>query len=198
MLFVRLLSILIGGVLLVACPSSRTEQATQPPAADSTAPPDGAQATPPVSESIAKPAEPTTPTTPAEQVVTALYNAHNAEKSPFFQSESRSRIRQYFAADLADLIWQDARSTAKGELGLLGADPLYNAQDTDIKDFVILPAVVKGNQAEVQVTFSNMGAKKTFTFLLDNEAGNWRIGDILYGDGSQLFQMLSGRLEETP
>jgi Protein of unknown function (DUF3828) len=127
-----------------------------------------------------------------------LYAAHDAQKSPFFQSESRSRIGQYFGKELGELIWQDAKSTAKGELGLLNSDPLYNAQDTDIRDFAIQPAQVRGNEAEVQVTFSNMGAKKTFTFLLANEGGNWRIGDILYGDGSQLYQMLSGKIEETP
>jgi hypothetical protein len=195
--FVRLFLGLSIGSWLITCTSPRTEQTAQTPAAD-TIQPSSAPATPPPAQSVAEPAALPTPNVPAEQVVTALYETHNAKKSPFFQSESKARIRQYFSSDMAELIWQDAQITAKGELSLLGADPLYNAQDTDIKEFAIEPAQVRGNEAEVHVTFSNSGAKKTFTFLLTNEGGNWRIGDILYGDGSQLFQMLSGRAEETP
>lgn len=63
--------------------------------------------------------------------VVDLYRQHNRKRSPFFQTRSRALINKYFAKALADLIWKDAMK-AKGEVGALGADPLYDAQDTEI------------------------------------------------------------------
>ncbi|MCY7359403.1 MAG: YbjP/YqhG family protein [Rudanella sp.] len=134
-----------------------------------------------------------------ESIVRALYKAHDAKKSPFFQAKDRALIDQFFVEEIADLIWEDATIVAKtGEQALLDADPLYNAQDMDIKDFVVHPAQTDGDQAEVVVTFTNFGEKKELTYLLDNENGKWLISDIFYGDGNQLFQLLSGRAEEMP
>jgi len=64
-----------------------------------------------------------------DALVADLYKAHNAKRSPFFQTRSRARIYQYFEKDLADLIWKDA-ITSKGEVGVIDGDPLYDAQDT--------------------------------------------------------------------
>lgn len=134
-----------------------------------------------------------------ESIVRALYKAHDAKKSPFFQAKDRALIDRFFVDEMADLIWEDATIAAKtGEQALLDADPLYNAQDMDIRDFMVHAAQTDGDQAEVLVTFTNFGEKKEFTYLLDNENGKWLIGDIFYGDGSQLFQLLSGRAEEMP
>ncbi|MEZ0609550.1 DUF3828 domain-containing protein [Fibrella sp. WM1] len=193
----RAFYVIAGLSWMAACSSPQNEQAQQA-AADSVSRAANASAvsdsvTAPTAPSVTNSANPPMPTRSAQDVVAALYAAHDAQKSPFYQSESRTRIRQYFTSELANLIWRDAKSTSRGELGRLDADPLYDAQDTDVKEFIIQPAVVKNNEAEVQVTFSNLGAKKTFTFLLRNENGNWRIGDILYGDGSQLHQKLSGK-----
>jgi hypothetical protein len=142
---------------------------------------------------------PTQVSEPPEALVRALYKTHDAKKSPFFQAKDRALVDKFFVDEMADLIWEDATIAAKtGEQALLDADPLYNAQDMDIKDFVIHPAQIDGDQAEVLVTFTNFGEKKEFTYLLDKEGGKWLIGDIFYGDGSQLFQLLSGRAEEMP
>lgn len=132
-------------------------------------------------------------------MVQDLYDIHNAQKGPFNEQKDRALLDRYFTRDLADLIWQDRQTTAKtGEVGLLDGDPLYNAQDMAIKDFRIYPATTTGTKAEVRVGFTNFGQKKEFTFLLDQSGAGWRIGDILYGDGSQLFQLMSGTAEETP
>lgn len=136
---------------------------------------------------------------PPEALILTLYKAHNARKSPFFQAKDRALVDRFFVEEIADLIWEDATIAVKtGEQALLDADPLYNAQDMDIQDFVVHPAQTDGDQAEVLVTFTNFGEKKEFTYLLDNENGKWLISDIFYGDGSQLFQLLSGRAEELP
>lgn len=132
-----------------------------------------------------------------EDLIRALYQAHKTGKSPFFQAKDRALIDRFFVKEMADLIWQDAVIVEKsGEVAFMEADPLYNAQDMDIQDFVVHPAEIDNDGAEVLVTFTNFGEKQEFTFLLDKENDQWRIGDLFYGDGSQLFQMLSGRAEE--
>ncbi len=132
-----------------------------------------------------------------DDLVRALYAAHKAGLSPFFQAKNRALVDRFFVDEIADLIWEDAVISDKsGEVAFMDADPLYNAQDMDIADFQVHPAEVDTDQAEVLVTFSNFGEKREFTFLLDREEGRWLISDLFYGDGSQLFQMLSGRAEE--
>ncbi len=134
-----------------------------------------------------------------DSVIRALYKAHDLKKGPFFQAKDRGLVDRFFVEEMADLIWEDATIAAKtGEQALLDADPLYNAQDMDVQDFVVHPAQLDGEQAEVVVTFTNFGEKKELTCLLENEGGKWLVSDIFYGDGSQLFQLLSGRAEETP
>jgi len=58
------------------------------------------------------------------------------KRSPFFQTRSRALLTLYFTRELADLIWKDA-VTSKGEVGALDGDPLYDAQDFEIKKFLI-------------------------------------------------------------
>src|SRR5689334_11223404 len=80
-----------------------------------------------------------------ETLVADLYKAHDAKQSPFFQKRSRARVDKYFTKRLADLIWKDVTKTPKGEVGKLDGDPLYNAQDMEIKAFAIGKATVKGS-----------------------------------------------------
>src|SRR5438045_208764 len=87
-------------------------------------------------------------------VVADLYKQHDAKRGPFFQTKSRARVDKYFTKGLADVIWKDA-TTANGEVGALDGDPLYNAQDVAIKKFAVGKAVIKGDNATVQVTFTN-------------------------------------------
>ena len=116
-----------------------------------------------------------------DALVADLYKAHNAKRSPFFQTRSRARVYQYFEKDLADLIWKDA-VTSKGEVGVIDGDPLYNAQDMEIKKFAIGKPTIEGNNAKVAVTFENFGKKETIVFMLVNGRTGWRIHDIDYGD----------------
>ena len=116
-----------------------------------------------------------------DTLVANLYKAHNAKRSPFFQTRSRARIYQYFERDLADLIWKDSL-TSKGEVGVIDGDPLYDAQDMEIKNFAIAKPVYEGGKAKVNVTFENFGQKKSIVFVLVNGRTGWRIDDIEYGD----------------
>jgi Protein of unknown function (DUF3828) len=124
-------------------------------------------------------------TSPAA-LVADLYKQHDAKKSPFFQTKNRGLLDKYFTKSTADLIWNDAISS-KGEVGALDGDPLYNAQDIQIKKFAVGAEDIKGSAAAVPVTFENLGKKQKFTFDLVMENGAWKIQDIKYDDGSTLL-----------
>ncbi len=126
--------------------------------------------------------------TSPDAVVANLYKQHK-KRSPFFQTRSRALLDEFFDKNLASLIWKDA-VTSKGEVGALDFDPLYNAQDTDIKNFVIhKPAYREGN-AEVVVSFENFGEKQRIVFELVSQKTGWKIANINYGKGSDLLGML--------
>ena len=120
-------------------------------------------------------------------LVASLYQAHNHKRGPFFQTRSRARLYQYFEKDLADLIWKDAdTSRKKNEVGVIDGDPLYDAQDMEIKNFSIGKAKSEGGNASVDVNFENFGQTKTITFFLVNGKTGWRSHDIVYGEGRTL------------
>jgi hypothetical protein len=132
--------------------------------------------------------------TPAAQkaapdtVVKDLYKQHDAKKSPFFQTKDRAAVDKYFTKKLADLIWRDAVSS-KGEVGALGADPLYDAQDTEITNFKVQTDQVDGDQSLVLVTFKNFGEAKSLIFNVERENDAWKISNIT-GDNYNLLNAL--------
>lgn len=155
------------------------QQQQNSPAAAQQSPPAAAQPSP----SAARPA------VAPEAFVRDLYKEHDAERSPFFQTDDRARVDRYFEKKLADLIWKDAVES-KGEVGALGADPLYNAQDTEIKNFS-LSAVGQGEgRAEVAATFENFGEKQRIVYRLVAVGADWKIAEIDYGGGTTLSKML--------
>jgi hypothetical protein len=77
-------------------------------------------------------------------------------------------------------------SAAKHDVGVIDGDPLYDAQDMEIKNFAIGQASVENGKAKVPVTFENLGDKKTLIFTLVNRTSGWRISDIDYGEGRTL------------
>ncbi len=125
------------------------------------------------------------PKTP-EALVADLYQAQKARRGPFFQRRSRALVDKYFVKSLADLIWKDAHGP-KGEVGVIDGDPLYDAQDMEIKKFAIgKPVSDSADKANVPVTFENFGEQKTVTFMLTKGTTGWRINDIDYGGGRTL------------
>lgn len=118
-------------------------------------------------------------------LVSDLYRQHKRNHGPFFQTKSRARLTKYFTKKLADLIWKD-RIAAGNEVGALDGDPLYNAQDMEIKKFVQHKATYANGKAEVIVSFENFRKKEALTFLLVLEQNNWKIANIKYADGTDL------------
>ena len=118
-------------------------------------------------------------------LVADLYRVHNQKHSPFFQTRSRALLYKYFEKDLADMIWKDAVKS-KGEVGAIDGDPLYDAQDMEIKKFAIAMPSYADEKARVKVTFENFKEPKSFVFILVNGRTGWRISNIEYGEGRSL------------
>ncbi|QQS34418.1 MAG: DUF3828 domain-containing protein [Acidobacteriota bacterium] len=132
----------------------------------------------------------------AEALVADLYKQHDAKKSPFHQTSDRARVDKYFAKELADLIWKDAlRPSDEG--GSIDADPLYNAQDIDIKNFNIGTAKVTDDYAILPVTFTNFGQKQSLKFKMKRTGGNWKITDISYSPKDSLLTWLKANDSST-
>jgi hypothetical protein len=121
-------------------------------------------------------------------VVLSLYNQHKRQ-SPFFQTRSRALLDKYFASELANLLWEEARSS-RGEVGALEADPLFNAQDTRVKNFSVQEGTVGTGPTEVAVSFENFREKHKIMFLMIPEGTGGRITDIAYDDGRSLREIL--------
>jgi len=120
-----------------------------------------------------------------DALVKDLYHSHTHKRSPFFQTRSQPLLYKYFVKSLADLIWNDARNS-KGEVGVIDGDPLYDAQDMEIRKFAIGKPSYETGKARVVVTFENFGQNKTIVYLLVNGKSGWRIDDIDYGEGRTL------------
>lgn len=123
-----------------------------------------------------------------KSLVADLYRQHK-KQSPFFQRRSRALLDKYFARELANLLWQDAHSSGD-EVGALDGDPLFNAQDMDIKNFSIHEGIGGPRMVVVPVSFENLGEKHEIKFRLFSGGGIWRIANIEYDDGMTLLDIL--------
>ena len=131
------------------------------------------------------------PANSPDGVVRELYRVHNDGRGGVFEARGKVYIYQFFDQKLADLIWKNITETPEGEVGNLDFDPLYNAQDTKITNFQVSTTVVKGNESTVTVNFRNFGQRTRVKFKLHRGKEGWRISNVIYGDASDLFKILS-------
>lgn len=129
-----------------------------------------------------------------EELIADLYKQHDANNSPFFQTKNRALVDKYFTKATADLIWNDLKNTPEGETGALDADPLYSAQDSDIKNFKVGKGTISGDKAAVPVTFLNFGEKHKVDFQLVTEKNSWKISDIKYDNGYSMVELYKANL----
>ena len=122
-------------------------------------------------------------------VVADLYKAHSGKPDPLQYPASKKLLGAYFEKGLLALFLKD-QSGSKGEVGKLDFDPLYAAQDLEIKDFVVVLISQEKDSAEVVASFKNIGTFQKIVFLLSNTAQGWRISDIKYPDGRTLKGIL--------
>ena len=151
-------------------------------------------AAPAAAQAVRKPAEPPlvfNDTPLPDAVVRELYEAHRDGRGHVFEKQGRLLQRKFFDAKLAALLWKVLTETPEGEVGNLDFDPLYNAQDTQIKNFRVGPPLIKGYAASVPVTFVNFDQPVRIVFRLVRTNGVWKISNIVYGGGSDLVKILS-------
>ncbi len=117
-------------------------------------------------------------------LITELYKLHDAQKGPFFERK-RATIDRFFAKPLADMIWKDEQRP-NDQVSAMGADPLYDGQDFEIKNFKVGDGKVVADKATVNVSFENFGKKQTVTFMMIRQGADWKITDIKYPNGYTL------------
>jgi len=127
----------------------------------------------------------TTGATPKD-LVAQLYQAHRSKHDPLVETQLLDR---YFDAALLKLYLRDKKE-AKGDVGRLDGDPLYNAQDIEISHFSISPSETANCEAHVTVRFKNIGKPTRIVYVLIQAGAGWRISDIRYDDGSSLKKIL--------
>ena len=126
----------------------------------------------------------------AKDLVSQFYQAHRSKHDPLDETQLLGR---YFDTALLKLYLKDKRE-AKGEVSRLDGDPLYNAQDIEIKDFSVSAPEMAGGETRVTVHFKNIGKPTRIVYVLSQTADGWRISDIRYDDGSSLKKILQGKL----
>ena len=125
-----------------------------------------------------------------------ISTTNTGRQSPFFQTRSRALLDRYFTGELASLIWSDARAS-RGEVGAIGGDPLFNAQDMEIKNFSLRERNVSLDAAEVAASFRNFNERHEILFRLVSAGRSWRVADIVYDDGTTLLGILKGNASPT-
>ena len=126
-----------------------------------------------------------------ETVVKELYRVHRNGHGHVFERQGRKHQQKFFDPKLAALIWKNLSETPGGEVGNIDFDPLYNAQDTQIKNFRVGASAINGNAATVPVTFMNFDQRVRLVFRLVNTKAGWKVSNIDYGGGSDLVEILS-------
>jgi len=121
-----------------------------------------------------------------KDVVARLYKAYGTEQT--LEGETRLFSR-YFDDEILKLYLKDKRE-AKGEVGRLDGDPLYNAQEIQITDFAISEPKTTGTEAIVTVHFKNIGKPTHVECVLRRTVHGWKISDIRYDDGYSLKKIL--------
>lgn len=117
-------------------------------------------------------------------LIAELYKLHDAQKGPFFERK-RATIDRFFAKPLADILWKDEQRP-NDQVTAMGADPLYDGQDFEIKNFKVGDGEAVGDKATVNVSFENFGKKQTVTFMMIRQGADWKIIDIKYPGGYTL------------
>jgi hypothetical protein len=126
-----------------------------------------------------------------ETVVKELYRVHRNGRGYIFEKRGRKRQQQFFDQKLAALIWKNLTATPEGEVGNIDFDPLFNAQDMQIRNFRVGAADTNGKTATLPVTFLNFKQKVRNEFHLVNTKAGWKVSNIDYGDGMDFVQILS-------
>lgn len=98
---------------------------------------------------------------------------------------------------LSDALQQDiahyfAAPWPADEVPPINGDPYTDSQEPPTR-FKVLDALIDGENARVEVEFADAYRRKRFHYLLQQEAGSWRLRDIEWNDAERLVELLAER-----
>ena len=105
----------------------------------------------------------------------ALLQALYSDKSS--ADDEEWSYKSYYSDHLNGLFKADRATTASGEEGALGFDPVISGQDGEATKVKIGEPVISGDKAEVVVKFVNF-EPVTLNYTLVKEHGGWKVDDI--------------------
>ena len=130
-------------------------------------------------------------TSSPEAIVQSLLIQHFASGMAL-SADSIAGQRQWLSAGLSQQFEKWFERIAKSdEVPELNGDPFTDSQEAPER-FELAPSRVRGERADVVVSFSREHAKSyPVTFSLVRVNGDWRIDELLYRDGTRLTTLLS-------
>ena len=135
-------------------------------------------------------------------IVKDLYEAHQNGSPLFYQTKDRTLLDRFFAKELADKLWADAKA-AKGEPGSLDFDVPLGIRGEKITKFKVGETnygkhhrsgdfITYEGFAIVDVTFTAGGKPMFVMYQVQTEgADKGKISNITYNDGSSLADALN-------
>lgn len=98
--------------------------------------------------------------------------------APYFNDEFPEDPTEIYSPTLKQLWDTMAEKSQEADVPIIDFDPLINAQDYEIKDFVIADPVVEGDTALLVASFTNFGEPQEIHFELVRTTEGWLIDDI--------------------
>jgi len=109
--------------------------------------------------------------------VEKLYQAHDSEKGPF-ADVTKVGLDQWFSPSLSAVL---LKALTQSDEPIIDFDPLYYAQDFEIKDMKIVQEVNEDDaEASVLVSFRNFDKPTTLRLHLSNTEKGWRVTNVIY------------------
>lgn len=115
-----------------------------------------------------------------------VYAPYLNESDPFPDDPS-----EIYSPTLKQLWDEMSAKSEESEVPIIDFDPIINAQDYELTDFVVADPVIEADSATVVVSFSNLGEPQELHFELIRGGGGWQIDDIeATGDNGWRFSEL--------
>jgi hypothetical protein len=126
-----------------------------------------------------------------QDLMRALYQAHNEGEGKLLDPAAHDLRAIYFTAALTNALDQELNRNNPDEVGNLDFDPFFYAQDMEIHDLDFAVAKVSGTSTIATARFRNFTEVVEIAYRVVQDAQGWRIDDVIYADGASLRQLLA-------
>jgi hypothetical protein len=119
-----------------------------------------------------------------------IHDLYKAEDAVFFPTDNKELSAKFLTSTLMQLLILDAKRSA-GEVGAIDFDVLSFTQEERAITKFATKSTITGEKAVVKTTFENHGERMVIQFDCQMEAGQWRINDVRYEDGTSILKLLT-------